>query len=68
MKKVGKWQISLTDNNRELVITNQLETCYAFFNMRTDTLYFDRIICPKSVQEAAKKYGRANGMVDIYND
>ena len=64
---IKNWTISLNDRKTELCFTNGYEVCYAFYDMKQDTLFFDRVLAPKFAQNYAKKWARENGMIDIYN-
>lgn len=68
IETVGKWNVNLTTDKTELIIDNGIDCCYAYYDMKKDTLYFDRLICPKYVQKFAKKYAKKHNMIDIYNN
>lgn len=68
IEKIGKWYVKLSNDKTELIIDNGNDCCYAFYDMKKDILYFDRIICPKYVQKFAKRYGKRHNMIDIYNN
>lgn len=64
---IKNWEISLNDNKTELVFTNGLVVCYAYYDMKKDILFFDRVVTPKYAIKHAKKWAKQNEMIDIYN-
>lgn len=69
MKKVNNWEISLNNDKTELIFNNNstVTVAYAYYDMKKDILYFDRMVVPKYVQNKAKKFAKVNKMIDIYN-
>lgn len=67
IETVGKWNVNLSNDKKELIIDNNNNCCFAYYDMKKNVLYFDRIICPKYVQKFAKKYAKKHNMIDIYN-
>lgn len=64
---IKNWTISLNDKKTELTFTNGINICYAFYDMKQDVLFFDRVIAPKYATNHAKKWAKKVGMIDIYN-
>lgn len=50
----------------EIQITNGVICCYAYISKDLQKLYFDKILCPKTVQKRALQFARKN-INSIYN-
>ena len=55
--KNKNWQIDKV-SNLEISITNGNDICYAYRSKNGNKLYFDRIICPKYIQDIARKLAK----------
>lgn len=64
---IKNWTISLNDRKTELTFSDGLKVCYAFYDMKQDVLFFDKVLAPKYAINRAKKWAKENGMIDIYN-